>query len=320
MKIEEWKKQIISGVEINRQQAVELVKEEVEALCGAADEIRSHFCGNAFDLCTIMNAKSGRCSENCKYCAQSAHYEACVEEYPLLAEEPLRKGAIYNEENGILRYSLVTSGRTLSDAEVVSLCKTYRTITGACGISLCASHGLLTQEQFVRLKEAGVNRYHNNLETSRSNFENICTTHTYEDKIAAITAAQKAGLEVCSGGIFGLGESMEERIDMAFELKRLHIQSIPINILNPIKGTPLGCLPILDIEEIRKSVAIFRFILPKAALRLAGGRGLLEDKGASLFRGGANAAISGDMLTTLGSSIKEDQTMIKNLGFEVKKL
>ncbi|MEA4988453.1 MAG: biotin synthase BioB [Anaerovorax sp.] len=320
MKIKKCKEFVLSGGEIDRQQALDLVKEDVDALARAANEIRRYYCGNAFDLCTIINAKSGECTEDCKYCAQSSHYNACIQEYPLLPKKKLQDAALYNEKQGILRFSTVTSGRTLSDEEVDVLVESYQSIASICKISLCASHGLLTQNQFIKLKNAGLSRYHNNLETSQNHFKNICTTHTYEEKITAIQAAQNAGLEVCSGGILGLGESMEDRIDMAFALKELHITSIPINILNPIKGTPFGNLSLLELEEIRRSIAIFRFILPKAVLRIAGGRGRLPDKGDCLFQGGANAAISGDMLTTSGINIQEDKKMINKIGFEIRRI
>lgn len=314
------KDEIIKGHKITREEAHQLVGVELEALCTAADEIRSHFCENAFDICTIINGKSGRCSENCKYCAQSVHYPVEVEEYPMLDTQEIVKEAKYNEEKGILRYSVVTSGRQLTEQETKQVCQSYRAVCEVCGISVCASHGLLSYEQMVKLKEAGVSRYHNNLETSRRYFPNICTTHTYEDKVNTIKAAQKAGLEVCSGGIMGLGETMEDRIDMAFELRELGIRSIPINILNPIKGTPLEDVTPLSTEEVRRIVALYRFILPDNMLRLAGGRGLLPDKGKSVFRSGANAAISGDMLTTSGITIDEDMKLLKSLGYEVKKI
>lgn len=309
-----------NAYQLTKEDAVALCQEPLEELRDAANQLREYFCGQAVDLCTIINGKSGKCSENCKYCAQSGHYNTQIEEYPVLGRAEIIKEAQYNEAKGILRFSIVTSGRTLTAAELDSLCDSYRTLRERCGLSLCASHGLLTLEQFHRLKAAGVVRYHNNLETSRRFFPHICTTHTYDDKITAIKNAQTAGLKVCSGGIMGLGETMEDRIDMALDLRALHIKSIPINILNPIKGTPLENNPVLAPEEILRTVAVFRFILPDSALRLAGGRGLLPDKGQAAFQSGANAAISGDMLTTSGISIKDDIAMLSNLQFEVRLL
>lgn len=187
-----------------------------------------------------------------------------------------------------------------------------------CEIKLCASHGLLDEEDFTKLKEAGIVRYHNNLETSRNYFASICTTHTYEDKIKTIKAAQRVGLEVCSGGLFGIGEIMEDRIDMAFELREMGVTSIPINVLVPIPGTPMEkMLPITE-EEVLKSITIYRFIHPTAFIRLAGGRMYLTDNGRLAFEGGANATITGNLLTTCGNTIQDDLKMLKTLGFEVK--
>jgi biotin synthase len=215
---------------------------------------------------------------------------------------------------------VVTSGKKLAEDELESICNSYSEIRKNSDISLCASHGLLSFEQLLKLKNVGVQRYHNNLETSRRNFPNICTTHTYDDKIKTIKAAQKAGLEVCSGGIIGLGETMEDRIDMALDIRELGVKSVPVNILSPISETPYGKLPALTADEVRKTVAIFRFILLDAAIRLAGGRNLMPDKGRLLFLSGANAAISGDMLTTSGIILGDDMKMIKELKFDVKML
>ena len=309
---------VLNGELIDKDTALMLLNYNTENLCEEANKIRKCFCGHEFDLCTIINGKSGRCSEDCKFCAQSNHYKAEVENYELLDKKYITEEAIYNDKKNVGRYSIVTSGRKLSEKEVGSLCDTYTEIKKSSKIKLCASCGLLTYEELCKLKEAGVTRYHNNLESSRRFFPKICTTHTYDEKIETIKAAKKAGLKVCSGGIMGLGESMEDRIDLAFTLRDLEITSIPINILNPIKGTPLENNKILTLDEVRKIVAIYRFILPKAQLRLAGGRGLLEDKGLSVFESGSNAAITGDMLTTSGISIDEDIEIIKKLGYEVK--
>lgn len=314
--IQQLKQAIIQGQLISKQQAMQLVTEPLDELCAAADELRAHFCQNAFDICTIVNAKSGRCSEDCKYCAQSSYYQTAIEEYPLLDNEQILEQALYNDQCGVLRYSLVTSGRALSDPEIDKVCESIRTIRSQAKIKVCVSLGLLEREQFARLKQAGACRVHNNLETARNNFANICTTHTYDDKVHSIKEAQAAGLNVCSGGIMGLGESMEDRIEMVLDLRVLGVRSIPVNMLNPIPGTPYEHLNRLTVDEMRRIVAIFRFIIPDAYIRLAGGRGLLEDKGRSCFQSGANAAISGDMLTTAGISIENDLKMLHELGYE----
>lgn len=296
-----------------------LLNIDLENLCYEADSIRNYFCGNRFDICTIINGKCGKCSEDCKYCAQSAYYQADIKAYPLLDTDTILKDAKYNYSKGVLRYSVVTSGQKLNSDELDKLLNTYELLNNT-EISICASHGLLDYDDLVKLKKSGVSRYHNNLETSENYFPKICTTHTFRAKINTIKAAQKAGLEICSGGIMGLGETMEDRIDMAFSLRSLNVTSIPLNILNPISGTPFENNPILGIDEVRRIVAIYRFILPKAAIRIAGGRFLMSDKGKNIFKSGANAAITGDMLTTKGITIDDDKQMIAKLGYEVAKL
>ena len=303
---------------ITKEEAWYLWEQPLEELCACADRIRRQFCSNAFDLCTIINGKSGRCSENCKFCAQSAHNHTGVEAYPLLSNEEIFFRAKESRKQGILRYSIVTSGKALSDAEVERVCEGIKEIKEKIGISVCVSFGLLNERQFRKLKEAGVSRVHNNLETSRKNFKVVCTTHTFDEKIQAIQAAKAAGLSVCSGGIMGLGESVEDRIDMALELRDLGIKSVPINMLNPIPGTPYEKNKKLSSDEMRRIVAIYRFILPDAFIRLAGGRGLLGDKGKGCFQSGANAAITGDMLTTAGITAETDQKLLLELGYEVK--
>lgn len=303
---------------ITKEEALYLWEQPLEELCACADRIRRQFCSNAFDLCTIINGKNGRCSENCKFCAQSAHNHTGVEAYPLLSNEEIFFRAKESRKQGILRYSIVTSGKALSDAEVERVCEGIKEIKEKIGISVCVSFGLLNERQFRKLKEAGVSRVHNNLETSRKNFKAVCTTHTFDEKIQAIQAAKAAGLSVCSGGIMGLGESVEDRIDMALELRDLGIKSVPINMLNPIPGTPYEKNKKLSSDEMRRIVAIYRFILPDAFIRLAGGRGLLGDKGKGCFQSGANAAITGDMLTTAGITAETDQKLLLELGYEVK--
>lgn len=309
---------VLQGGSCTKDELLALSREPLDELCTAANAIREHFCGHVFDLCTIINGRSGKCSENCKYCAQSAHYTTAVEEYPLLNNEALLAGARYNEDRGILRYSIVTSGKRLTDADVARLCDSYRHIGEHCGISLCASHGLISKTHCEQLKAAGVSRYHNNLETSRRNFPNVCTTHTYDDKIQTIKWAQESGMEVCSGGIMGLGETMEDRIDMFMDIASLGIKSIPINFLTPIPGTPYADMTPVGEEEQLRIVALVRFIVPEGAVRIAAGRNTMKDHGRKIFTSGANAAISGDMLTTSGVTIKEDLNMLDELGYEVR--
>ena len=311
------KDKVLNGAYINKDEAVSLINTDLNELRKYAEEIRQKFCGNSFSLCTIINGKSGRCSEDCKYCAQSIHFKTNVEEYDILDEKIIIDSAKSNYEKGVHKFSIVTSGKRLTQEQVEKLCEIYKNVHKECSIELCASHGLLSYNDLKKIKESGVIRYHNNLETSRNYFKKICTTHTYDEKIETIKNAKKAGLEVCSGGIIGLGESMEDRIDMALTLREISVNSIPVNVLNPIKGTPLENAEPLSYEEVMRTLAIFRFILPKAEIRLAGGRALLEDKGLNALKSGVNAAISGDMLTTSGIKTSEDIAMLKELGFEV---
>ncbi len=314
--IDKLKEKIKIGGEISREEALMLYEEPLEKLCEAADEIRQHFCGDDFDICTIINGKSGRCSENCRFCAQSAYYSTDAKEYPLLDTEEIVRQAKYNADRGVLRYSIVTSGRALKDSEVDQMCAAIRRMKKEVDIEVCVSFGLLLEEQFQKIRAAGASRAHNNLETSRRNFPNICTTHTFEDKVAAIKAAKAAGFSVCSGGIMGLGETKEDRVDMAFSLRELGIKSVPLNMLNPIPGTPYENNERLNEDDMRRIAAVYRFILPDASIRLAGGRGLMEDKGEGCFQSGANAVISGDMLTTSGYTIESDMEMIRRLGYK----
>lgn len=318
MSVAELKNKVIRGKLITKDEALTLADAPLNELIKAADEIRRQLCGNTFDICTIINGKSGRCSENCKYCAQSSFYKTYVEEYPLLSTKKIVEQAVHNYEQGVLRYSIVCSGKKLSDSEVDKLCESIKAIKKACPISVCVSLGLLDEENFRKLKNAGADRVHNNLETSRRFFPQVCTTHTFDDKIKAIKAAKSAGLEVCSGGIMGLGETMEDRIDMVLQARELGVKSVPVNMLNPIANTPFENNRILTQEEMQRIVAIFRFVIPDGFIRLAGGRGIMSDKGRSLFTSGANAAISGDMLTTQGITTKKDMQILKELGYEVK--
>ena len=212
---------VMSGGKISKEEAMKLYYEPLEEVCAKADEIRKHFCADRFDVCTIINGKSGRCSEDCKFCAQSAHHKTNAENYPLLSPDELTEKAKRDFSKGVAHYGIVTSGRNLSDDEVERVCSAVRKIKAETGISVCVSLGLLTEEQYRKLKEAGVVRVHNNLETSEKFFPNVCTTHKFSDKVKAIKAAQRAGLPICSGGIMGIGESFEDRIDMAISLREL---------------------------------------------------------------------------------------------------
>lgn len=309
------KEKVLKGYNINEDEAKELYNADINLLKEAANEIRKFFMQDNFDLCTIVNAKCGSCSENCKFCAQSAHHGKNVKTYPLLDDRTLIDDAKKQKEKGILRYSIVTSGKKLSDEDVLNEARIIKKLKEECDIEICISNGLLSYDNFKILKEAGASRVHNNLEAAPSFFPSICTTHTIEDKIQALEDARRAGLEVCSGGIIGLGESREQRIEMAMTLRDLNVKSIPVNVLNPIPNTPFGDNEKLSEEEVIRTVAVYRFILKDSFIRLAGGRSSFDDKGKAIFESGANAAISGDMLTTSGINTKSDLEILKELNF-----
>ena len=310
--------EIINGRRLNREDDLAFfMEEDLDSLCRGADEIRRRLRGDRADLCSIINGRSGRCGEDCKFCAQSSCHNAKINEYPFLEPEEILEDCRRHERQGVGRYSVVTAGRALNGREMDLALRAYRSMKENCKIELCASHGLLSQEDFYRLAEAGISRYHANIETSRRNFPNICTTHTYDDKLEVIRRARNAGLAVCSGAIIGMGEPWEDRVDMAFSLYEMEIKSIPINILQPIPGTPFGTLPPLSEEEILRTIAMFRYINPDAEVRLAAGRNSMEHSGKKVFTAGANAAITGDMLTTSGNNIADDMAMLTSMGFEV---
>ncbi len=307
-------KKVISKNDINFDEAKKLFNEDTYTLSNLANKIRQIFCGAQFDFCAIVNAKSGICGENCKFCAQSSFYNTSVQKYKL-DEHIITKSAESFAKSGIKRFSIVTSGKALNNYEIDKICEISKNLSK--NINICVSGGLLSFEQFKKLKSANINRIHCNIETSKNHFSSICTTHTYNDKILTIKNAQKAGIEVCSGGIIGIGESIDDRIDMAISLRELNIKSVPINILNPIKGTPLENIQKISYNDVIKTVSIFRFIMPKAFIRIAGGRLNLCDSGKELFKSGANAAITGDMLTTNGVSFKNDIKIVTESGFNI---
>lgn len=309
-------KEIIKGKRIRRGDDLEFfLTEDLAKLQKGAALIQKYFYGNKVDLCTIMNVRSGCCSENCRFCAQSGHYHTAIESYRFIELDEIVRQAKENEREGADRFGLVTAGRRLEGEDFEKALAAYRKIKETSSISLCAGHGLLEREQFKRLREVGVESYHENIETSRRNFPNICTTHTFEDKLRTIRDAAAEGLCVCSGGIIGMGEDWDDRFDMALTLAELGIESIPINALMPIPGTPLGHLPQLAAEDVLRAVAIFRYINPAANIRLAAGRKVMPGSGKDAFLGGASATITGNMLTTSGSNIKEDIAMLHELGF-----
>ncbi len=306
MQLKDLADKIIDGYEITKDEALELYDAPLDELKESASKITSHFFKEAIELCCISNGKCGKCSENCKFCSQSRYYNTEIQQSVLKSVDEFFKEAQANDKRGVHRFSIVTAGVRLSKAELKTIAQAYKKISSELKISCCGSLGLLDYDDFVMLKESGLKRYHNNLETSPNFFKEICTTHTMKQKEDTIALAKKAGLEICSGCILGMGESVEDRVDIALELRKLQVDSTPINILNPIKGTPLENRPTVHPDEVRRTIALFRHVLPKTVLRLAGGRLIIQKYFTDLYKYGINAEITGDMLTTAGLTVADD--------------
>lgn len=289
----------------------------ISHLVEAAHEVTIHKASQVFNFCAIVNAKSGRCSENCHWCAQSRHFEGQCKIYPLLEAKKIIEAALIAQRSGATRFSLVTSGRKLSRREVREAAEIVRELKKETSLEICLSAGLLTAEEFQLLAQAGVCCCHCNLETCENFFPHVCSSHTFTDKLKTIEAAHSAGLDICSGGIIGMGESRQNRIELALTLRKLKICSIPINILEPIKGTPLELIEPISEEEIIRTIALFRLANPKAYLRFAGGRRRLSDTATRLaLRAGINSAIAGDLLTTKGTGIEKDKKLVESCGYQ----
>jgi biotin synthase len=296
---------------IGMEDAIYLTASPIFELLFWANFIRERFKAKKIDTCSIINAKSGRCPEDCKFCAQSAHYKTEVAQYPLVSREKVIESA--HSARFSKRFGIVTSGRSLKEDEIEKVCEMIEVIKT--NISPCASLGRLTRDYANQLKSAGLARYHHNLETSETFFAKICTTHTYKERIESIEVAKSAGLEVCSGGIFGLGEDWSDRISLAFKLRELEIDSIPLNFLNPVSGTPLGERERLSPFEALRIIAIFRFIHPKRDIKIGGGREVtLRDLQSWMYYAGANGVMIGNYLTTAGRPQEEDIRLIEDLG------
>ncbi len=318
--IKSLKNKVLGGEEITAGEAMSLCDidpSQHEELWESAREITRALCPRVFDSCSIVNARSGKCSENCKWCAQSAHYKTSAEIYPLISREECMRVADYNRSQGIRRFSLVTSGRAMKGASLDRVCDYYRELSEKGGMGLCASMGLLGREELQKLYDAGVRRYHCNLEAAPSYFPALCSTHTVEDKIKTIEIAREIGFEVCSGGIIGMGETVRQRVELALELRRVKPCSIPINLLCPIAGTPLENASPLTEEEILDTIAIFRFIHPRVFIRFAGGRAKLgRDTQLRALQIGVNGGIVGDLLTTIGSKVVDDKSLVSSADYD----
>ncbi|MCM1518826.1 MAG: biotin synthase BioB [Pseudoflavonifractor sp.] len=311
------KQKALRGEDVTVDEALELnARYTTDELADAADDIRVKWCGDVIDTCSIVNARSGLCGEDCKWCAQSRHYATGVDRYERVSADDAVGDALHNEANGVKRYSLVTSGRRVTANDMPYFCSIYREIADRSDIYLCASMGLLDRDGLLALKDARVKRYHCNLEASDDYFNTLCSTHSHADKLRTIAMAREVGLEICCGGIIGMGESMRQRLELARECGETGAVSVPINILNPFPGTPLEDMPLISEDEIVRTVALFRFMLPKLTLRFAGGRKRLSSNAvARILRGGMNGVLVGDMLNSVGNNIARDRQLFESLGY-----
>lgn len=317
--LQSYTEKVLQGGDITQSEALELIslpQDNTPLLLAMADKIRQHYSNDTVDCCAIINGRSGHCPENCRFCAQSAHYHTGASVYPLLDSDTIIAAAKKAKAAGAARFAIVTSGRSVVEGpEFDAILNTLKRIRQEVKLETCCSLGLITLKQAIALKNIGVSRYHANIETAPSYFPSICSTHTFADKASVIHTAQKAGLRVCSGGILGLGETPQQRVEMAFTLKDLGIDSVPLNILNPIAGTPFENNHPLSPWEILRTFAVFRFILPKALIRTAGGREVnLRSMQAYALTSGLNGLMIGGYLTTGGNSVSVDMQMIHDLG------
>lgn len=292
---------------------------EFYALMARAGACRERFKGRDIHFCGIINAKSGKCAENCAFCSQSSHYKTDAPIFPLVSSDEMLARAAEVEAMGARAYSIVTSGTTLrSENEIVEVCRVISELKSQGRIMRCASLGVLPEATLARLKEAGLNNYHHNLETARSHFKEICTTHEYDDDVEAVKSAKRLGLSVCSGGILGLGESVAQRVELAETLRELDVDSIPLNFLNPIPGTPLEGIQRISPRECLKAIAVFRLMMPEKDIYICGGREVgLREMHSWIFMAGANGIMVGNYLTTSGRDIEADRKMIEDQGFRL---
>ncbi len=302
----------MNAIELN-----EIISMPMAELFSAANKVREEHIVDRIELCGIVNAKSGSCSENCKFCAQSAHHGANIETYALKDVDKIISEAEAAKQNGAGRFGIVTSGNKLTGEEIGIIAEAVRRIIKEVGISVCASLGALDEASFLTLREAGLTRYHHNIETSERFYPNIVTTHDYTERTKTVKAAKALGLEVCSGGIIGMGETWQDRMDMANLLKELDVDSVPLNFLVPIKGTPLENIQLISSEEAIRTIALFRFILKDKTIKIAAGReSALRDHQESLYMAGANGMLIGGYLTIAGRPVEDDHALIE----EVRKL
>lgn len=318
MKIDAVRDKIIEGGKISKGEVSMLINVDSTALFelfAAANAVRDYHRGDSIDLCAIFNARAGGCTEDCSFCAQSSISAAPIGRHPLKPLPTVRKAALEAAANKSKRFCVVTGGRGVSDKDVTKIAAMVTAIRETGRLLPCATLGFIEPDQLTALIEAGLNRYHHNLETSPAFFPQICTTHSFNDKLRTIETIRAAGCSICSGGIFGMGETWDDRLDMAFLLRDLDVDSVPINFLTPIEGTKLGIRHTLDPLEALRIIAIYRFILPTKEIRICGGRyQTLGQLNSLIFLAGADGLLIGNYLTTLGRAAADDLNLINALG------
>lgn len=320
--IEQCGKRVLNGGMLSEKEALELIRAsdpaEYKILREISQAVFRKFCSADADICSLVNAKSGSCGEDCRFCAQSSYYNVDVTEYPLMKPEEIAARARQAERAGTQRFCIVTSGNALSADDFKNVIKAFTLIRRQTNLALDGSLGVLEDHQLRLLKQAGVTRLNHNLETSERFFPRICTTHSYKDRYNTVLKIKKHKIGVCSGGIIGLGESEEDRVSLAFALQRLDVDCVPLNILNPRKGTPFQNNRKLSPQEIIKTIAVFRLILRHIPLKIAGGREVnLGDHQVDALRAGANGIIIGGYLTTRGNPVQDDLRLLRKAGLKV---
>jgi biotin synthase len=320
--IRDCEAKVLAGKQLEFDEGLQLISVEgpdVLDLIAAANRVRHEFKGDIVNLCSIVNAKSGACSENCSFCAQSAHFKTEIETYPLMNADEIVQAAQEVGRNGAQALGIVAAWKGLKEGPLLENVLDRVRVLSSTGLKADASLGIISDLEIAhKLKEAGLHTYNHNLETAESHFNNICTTHTYQDRVQTIRFLKEAGIRVCSGGIFGMGENLRQRVEMAMALRELEVDVVPLNFLHAIHGTPLEGVESLVPMEILKIIATYRLLLPEKDIMTAGGRELhLRDLQSWMYAAGANHTLIGNYLTTEGRKAEEDLRMIRDLGLKV---
>jgi biotin synthase len=321
-RIDEITHRILKGGEMSAEEGswmINLDHDYLPWVMAGADRLRRTFRGDEIESCAISNVRSGNCSEDCSFCSQSGHHKTEAPVYDFISSDQLKAQALRAREWGVSDFGIVSKGWGVrSEKEKKQLAEYFETLKGESDIGRCASLGVLTEESAKMLKEAGLENYHHNLEAAESFFDNVCTTHTYQENIDTIKHAVDAGLRVCAGGILGMGETLDQRIELAETLRKIGVDSVPMNFLSPSEGTPMAEIEPMQPREILLTIATYRYMLPKAEIRIAGGRQHLRDLQSMIFYAGASGIMVGDYLTTSGRQVDNDLQMLEDLGLSMR--